>query len=385
MSRISDFTCPTHLVFGENARSRISGILDELEASRILLIADPAMIDSEILHSYQDALRGKRLEQAIFSEIHSEPTDRLVNQAWQMCREFNAQAVMAVGGGSAIDIAKAVCILMTNGGRIADYHGIERFHIRPLPLIATPTTAGTGSEVSGAAVITDTDRQVKLAIRHAAFCPAQYAILDPIAVSTLPARLAAHAGIDAFTHAFESYISKLANPFTDALNLQAMALIAHSIRRFYQNRQDIRAAQDMQVGSSMAAMSFGVTGTGNVHCMALALGAVAGLPHGLSVALCLPAVAQFNAASSLQRFARVASVFNPGAVGLPAEQAAQQTVTAIRNLCADVGIPAKLSEAGVQETDLPKMAELCIQADYNRWNPRQTLQTEFLALYQSIY
>ncbi|EWM45111.1 iron-containing alcohol dehydrogenase family protein [Bordetella holmesii 70147] len=161
---------------------------------------------------------------------------------------------------------------MTNGGRIADYEGIEKFSIPPMPLYAVPTTAGTGSEVSGACVVTDTARNVKMAIRHAAFSPAQVAILDPLAVSSMPAHVAAHAGIDAFVHAFESYLSKLANPFSDAVNLHAMKLIVGSIRQFVANRRNTAAAMDMLCGSSMAAMSFGVTGLGNVHCMAMPLG-----------------------------------------------------------------------------------------------------------------
>src|SRR5690606_21831930 len=174
----------------------------------------------------------------------------------------------AIGGGSTIDLAKAVAILMTNGGEIADYEGIDQFDIPPLPLFAVPTTAGTGSEVSGACVITDTTRNVKMAIRHATYCPAQVAILDPLAVSSVPAHVAAHAGIDAFVHAFESYLSKLANPFSDAVNIHAMKLISGSIRQFVANRANTPAALDMLSGSSMAALSFGFTGLGNVHCMA---------------------------------------------------------------------------------------------------------------------
>ncbi len=248
-----------------------------------------------------------------------------------------------------------------------------------------PTTAGTGSEVSGACVVTDTERNVKMAIRHAAFSPAQVAVLDPLAVSSMPAHVAAHAGIDAFVHAFESYLSKLANPFSDAVNLHAMTLIAGSIRQFVANRRNTRAAMDMLCGSSMAAMSFGVTGLGNVHCMALPLGAVFHVPHGLANALCLPTVAEFNLIANPARYADVAGILGVDRRGLSQLDAARRAVEAIRELCADLGIPARLRDAGVTEDSFDELARRSYAADYNRWNPRHTTEADFRALFRRAY
>ncbi len=385
MKDISSFTCPTRVYFGEDAHARLADILAALDASRVFLVVDPAMAGSEIFLACRQSLRDRGAAAEVFQDVEPEPSDATVDKAFAQCRALGAQAVLAIGGGSTIDVAKAVCILMSNGGRIADYEGVDKFDIPPLPLIAVPSTAGTGSEVSGACVISDTARNVKMAIRHAAHCPARFAILDPLAVRSLPAHVAANAGIDAFVHAFESYVSRHANPFSDAVNLHAMTLIAGALRPFFADRRNARAALDMLCGSSLAAMSFGVTGLGNVHCMAMALGASYPIPHGMANALCLPVAAQFNLIANPARFARVAAILGADVAGRPPLEAARASIGAIRELCADLAIPARLRDAGVERDTLPALARRCFEADYNRWNPRYTTEKDFLALFEQAY
>jgi len=385
MKDIPSFTCPTRVYFGEGAHARLADILTALGAARVLAVVDPAMVDSAIFLACRESLRERGVVVEIFQEVEPEPSDTTVGKAFSQCRALEAQTILALGGGSTIDVAKAVCILMTNGGCIADYEGTDRFDVPPLPLIAVPSTAGTGSEVSGACVISDTGRNVKMAIRHAVYCPARFAILDPLAVRSLPARVAANAGIDAFVHAFESYISKHAHPLSDAINLHAMALIAGAIRPFFANRGNTRAAQDMLCGSSLAAMSFGVTGLGNVHCMAMALGAVYPIPHGLANAVCLPVAAQFNLIANPDRYAHVAAILGADVAGLPPLEAARACIVAIRELCADLAIPARLRDVGVVRDALPELARRSFKADYNRWNPRHTTEDDFLALFEQAY
>lgn len=268
----------------------------------------------------------------------AEPGDRTVQDAFARCREQDAQALLAIGGKSTIDVAKAVGILMTNGGRIADYEGIEKFAIRPLPLIAIPTTTGIGSEVSGACVITDTARKTKMAIRHAAISPAQVAILDPLAVGSMSAHVAAHAGTDAFVHAFESYLSKRTTVFSDTVNLHAMPQIAGSIRPFVAHRTNVSAALDILCGSALAAKP--------------------------------------------ERSARVAAILGVDTTGMPHAEAA---VDGLRTLCADLGIPARLRDVGVTEDRLDEMARRSYAADYNRWNPRHTSEEDFQELFRTAF
>ncbi len=385
ISTTSSFSCPTKLVFGVDAHTRLPQIVQDWGCKSVLFIVDPALAESDIVTRTRALLQEKGRAPKMFTGIEPEPSDTTVHLAYEHCRIAGGDAIVAIGGGSTIDVAKSVALLMTNGGKISDYEGIEKFSVRPLPLFVIPTTAGTGSEVSSACVITDTTRHVKMAIRHAAFSPAQVAILDPGAVSTMPAHVAAHSAIDAFVHAFESYISKLANPFSDAVNLHAMALIAGSIRRFVANRNNTQAAMDMLCGSSLAAMSFGVTGLGNVHCMALPLGALFAIPHGLANALCLPTAAEFNIHSNPQRYARVASILGVDVSGVSDLDAGREAVSAMRSLCADLNIPARLRDLGVTENSIDELARRSFAADYNRWNPRHTTEADFRMLFAKAY
>jgi alcohol dehydrogenase len=382
---ISSFSCPTQVVFGLNALERLPSLVQRHGWRRLFALVDPALIQSEVFRRAGELLKGVGVELVTFSQIEPEPSDTTAQAAFDSCRKSAAEALLAIGGGSTIDVAKAVGILATNGGRIADYEGIEKFSIPPLPLIAIPTTAGTGSEISGACVITDTQRGVKMAIRHAAYCPAQIAILDPIAVVSMPAHVAAYAGIDAFVHAFESYLSKHANPFSDAVNLHAMKLIAGSIRQFVANRQNVGAALDMLCGSSLAALSFGTTGLGNVHCMAMAVGAVFPVPHGLANAVCLTHAASFNFIANPARYASVCQILGGSTADVSDLEAGRRTIGLLRDLCVDVGAPIRLRDVGVTEESLPDLARRSFAADYNRWNPRYTSEKDFGALFRDAY
>jgi alcohol dehydrogenase len=284
-----------------------------------------------------------------------------------------------------MDAAKGVAILATNGGRINDYEGNEKFSKAPVPLIAIPTTAGTGSEVSRSCVITDTDRKVKMSIRHSDFNRAKVAILDPIALKTLPASVAAHAGLDAFVHAFESYIALTANPLTDAMNLYAMELMSQNIRQFVSNRSNLDAGLNMACGSTLAGISFAQTGLGNVHCMARLVGIHCHVSHGLANAVCFPAVAEFNLLANPKKFARIAPAMGENVQGLSETEAARKACSAIRAMCKDLGIPERLRDVGATEGMLPQMAKVCAESGYNKWNPRFTTERDFRELFQTAF
>lgn len=380
MADLSVFGVPTRVHFGVGARDRIPQIVAEAGYRRVLLICDPGLIGTEIFEAISRGLSG--FETALFTGIDPEPKDKNVVAGLAACRDLQAEAIVVLGGGSAIDVAKAVAIVMTNGGVVADFEGDRRFDISPLPIIAVPTTAGTGSEVSGAAVITDTARNVKMAIRHPLHAPAPHAILDPLAVSTTPRHVGVYSGIDAFAHALESYVSRLANPFSDAINRHAMRLISANIRAYIDNPRDEVAALNMLCGSSMGAMSFGTTGTGNIHCMAMSLGSFHAMPHGLCIALLLPHVAEFNMQAVPHRFADVARDMGLDVGGLSDIDAAGRGLEAMRRMNSDLGIPSGLAEAGVPPEVLGRAADRCFQIDYNRWNPRFTTRDEYYELFE---
>lgn len=382
---ISTFFCPTRIYMGAGSHAKISGIVRERGCKRVFIAVDAALLGSDFYGRVTALLEREGVAIATYSDIEPDPSAHTVARALEVCRAHEATVILAIGGGSTIDVAKAVGIVLANGGRIHDYEGIEKFAIAPPPLIAIPTTAGTGSEVSGSCVITDTDKQLKMSIRHAALNPAAFAILDPLALRTVPGHVAAHSGIDAFVHAFESYVSRQSNLITDAINLQAIELLAANIRQFVADRENLEAATNMLCGSALAGITFGQTGLGNVHCMARFVGAEFHLSHGLSNALCLPAVARFNLLANPAKYAKVAAAMGRPVQGLPMLDAARMAVEAIDTLCADLGIPRRLRDAGVTEDKLEGMAELCVQANYNRWNPRKTTLADFRNLFQEAF
>ncbi|MEI2415095.1 iron-containing alcohol dehydrogenase [Orrella sp. JC864] len=384
-SDITSFLCPTRLYMGAGAYRKLGELVRQYDCKRLFIAIDAALRETAFHADVCKLLDEAGVAHASFSEIEPDPSAHTVAKAFEACQAHGATLLLAIGGGSTMDVAKAVGILATNGGRIHDYEGIEKFKTPPLPLIAVPTTAGTGSEVSGSCVITDTDRQLKMSIRHAALNPAAVAILDPLALRTVPAHVAAHSGMDAFVHAFESYVSRQANILTDALNLQALALLSGNIRQFVANRENLQAGLNMLCGSALAGITFGQTGLGNVHCMARFVGAYFHLSHGLSNAVCLPHVARFNLPANPAKFARVAEAMDRPVRGLPERDAAQAAVDAIETLCRDLGIPARLREVGADPARFDEMAQLCSQAGYNRWNPRHTSTADFRQLFELAY
>ena len=385
MSNILSFYCPTNIYMGNGSHRKLDDLVKGWNIHKLFLVVDPAVLKTKIYSLVEDLLKKNKVIFESYSEIEPDPSVKTVEKAYELHKKSGASTLLAMGGGSTIDVGKAVGILATNGGRIQQYEGIEKFSIPPLPLIAIPTTAGTGSEVSGSCVITDSDRNLKMSIRHASLNPAKVAILDPIALESLPANVAAHAAMDAFVHAFESYIALNASPITDGINLYAMELISQNVRPFVANRANLDAGSNMACASNLAGITFGLTGLGNVHCMARFVGAFFHVSHGLSNAICLPYAAEFNLIANPRKYARVAMAMGENIQGMTEIEAAYRAIDAIKRLCRDLGIPEKLREIKASEDKLPEMAKLCVEANYNRWNPRHSTYDDFLNLFMKAF
>ncbi len=385
MNNVLSFYCPTNIYMGIDAHRKVDSLIKEWKIQKLFLVVDHAILKTEIYSLVEEILKKNNVSFEIFTEIEPDPSANTVENAYELYKKSGTSTLLAIGGGSTMDVGKAVGILATNGGRIHQYEGIEKFSIPPLPLIAIPTTAGTGSEVSGSCVITDTERGLKMSIRHALLNPAKIAILDPVALKSLPAAVAAHSAMDAFVHAFESYISLNASLMTDAFNLYAIELIAQNIRPFVANRANLDAGLKMACASNLAGITFGLTGLGNVHCMARFVGAFFHVSHGLSNAICLPYAAEFNLIANPKKYARVALAMGENIQGLTELEAANRAIDTIKKLCRDLGIPEKLRDIKATEDKLPEMAKLCVEANYNRWNPRHSTYNDFLTLFQKAY
>ncbi len=379
------YIAPTQIFVGINAHKKLNDILGEWQIRELLILSDETVAGTEFFTQVKAVLKEAGAKYEIFTQIESEPSDKTVEKAFAVFEAVKPSVILAVGGGSTMDVGKAVGILATNEGPIHRYAGTHTFSKPPLPLIAIPTTAGTGSELSHSCVITDSARGLKMSIRNAVLNRAKVAILDPLGLKSLPANVAAHAAMDAFVHAVESYVSRNANPITDAVNLHAIELIAANIRPFVSNRSNLQAGLNMLCAASLAAMGFSNTGVGNVHCMARFVGGFFHASHGLSNAVCLPYVARFNLKANPKKFARIATAMGEITDGLTAIEAGKLAIQAMRQLNMDLGIPERLRDIGVSKDKIPEMAHLAFKANYNRWNPRYTTVEDFDMLFKQAY
>ena len=280
------------------------------------------------------------------------PTVAVVNEATALYKECGATSIVALGGGSSMDVGKAVGVLVNYGGKITDYEGNHKVPGPIVPMIAIPTTAGTGSEVTASAVITDTERNYKLSVFSYEILP-KYAVLDPELIMTAPASIAASCGVDALIHAMEAYVSRNATPFSDAMAEKAMELIGGNLRRFVANRQDEEAACAMMLGSNFAGISFAWARLGNVHAMSHPVSAYFNVPHGVANSILLPNVVEYNALADHGRYEVIYNYIREG--NGPIENfTPDMLVEELRHLNEQLGIPATLSEVGVTADEDPR-------------------------------
>ena len=326
------------------------------------------------------ACEGAGVAVATYGGVTSEPVLEFVEEALTLLRAEGCDGVIAIGGGSVIDTAKATAALATNGGRLPEYEGVDRFRAPPLPLIAVPTTAGTGSEATRAAVITDRQRNVKMLLMADALLP-RAAADDPLLTLSLPPGPTAAAGLDALTHAVEAYLSRRAQPLTDTLALAAMRAIAEALPRAWRDGSDLRAREAMMTAQLQAGLAFSNSSVALVHGMARPLGAYFGVPHGLANAMLLPEVLRFTLPAAPERFARIGEAMGApgggaGAVELVATLARELQVPSLRAF----GVP----EEAFRAATVP-MAESALASGSPAHNPRPASVEEICALYRRVY
>ncbi|WP_277603907.1 iron-containing alcohol dehydrogenase [Agrococcus sp. ARC_14] len=372
------FSSPPRLLMGDDALESAAADLSAL-GSRVLIVTDPGIVAAGILELVLDPLRMSGLPVATFTDVVGNPDVATVAAAFAALQADGADIVVAVGGGSSMDVAKSIALLATNGGEIGDYEGVDRFQHRPLPIIMIPTTVGSGSEVTKGAVITNHETNVKMVIVSDLLF-ATIAILDPRVVAKLPGRIAATTGMDALTHAIEAYVAKGANPVTDAINIGAIELIGASLVKA--SRGDAAALYDMLVASSMAGIGFHDAGLGAVHALANTLGAHYGVHHGTANALFLPYVMDYNISAAPARFARIARALGENTAGLSDAEAASLAAKAVHRLADETGVPRTLSELEIADDRLEDLARDALQQADLPGNPREATYDDLLALYR---
>ena len=387
-----NFSVPQDITVGKGSLAKLPEIAKKLGGSHAFIISGPHLAKMGLVEKAADYLKTVDIKTDAFTEIEANPSVATVEKATEKFKESGADFIVAFGGGSPMDVAKAVGVVAKYGGSITEYEGAHKVPGSIIPLIAIPTTAGTGSEVTAFSVITDHSRDYKLTVFSYELLPA-YAILDAELITTAPASVAAACGIDAFIHAEEAYISTAASPFSDAMAEKAMALIGKNIRRFVANRGDMEAAEAMRVGSLFAGIAFSFARLGNVHAMSHPVSAFFDVPHGVANAVLLPVVAEYNALADHGRYLTIYNDISP----VPAytdDFEPMMLVDAIHSLCADIGIPENLTIAINQasktgevtreeiESKIEAMAVDAMKSGNIAVNPRSSRQCDIEMLYK---
>ena len=387
-----NFSVPQDITVGKGSLAKLPEIAKKLGGSHAFIISGPHLAKMGLVEKAADYLKTVDIKTDAFTEIEANPSVATGEKATEKFKESGADFIVAFGGGSPMDVAKAVGVVAKYGGSITEYEGAHKVPGSIIPLIAIPTTAGTGSEVTAFSVITDHSRDYKLTVFSYELLPA-YAILDAELITTAPASVAAACGIDAFIHAEEAYISTAASPFSDAMAEKAMALIGKNIRRFVANRGDMEAAEAMMVGSLFAGIAFSFARLGNVHAMSHPVSAFFDVPHGVANAVLLPVVAEYNALADHGRYLTIYNDISP----VPAytdDFEPMMLVDAIHSLCADIGIPENLtiainqaSETGEVtreeiESKIEAMAVDAMKSGNIAVNPRSSRQCDIEMLYK---
>lgn len=374
------FKIPQNVEFGMGSLKMLPGILKENHSDHVFLISDRGLESIGVVKKIQDIIEDDGIRCTSYLDVKPNPTVDIVNEAAARYRECGATSLVALGGGSPMDVAKSVGILAIYGGKITDYEGNFKVPGPIVPIIAIPTTAGTGSEVTASSVITDESRNYKMSVFSYEILP-KYAVLDPELIMTAPASIAASCGVDALIHAVEAYISVNATPFSDAMAEKAMELIGSNLRRFVANRKDEEAACAMMLGSTFAGISFAWARLGNVHAMSHPVSGYFHVPHGVANSILLPTVLEYNALADHGRYKIIYNYIRESkdeVIGF----VPSMLVDEIRKLNDDLGIPKSLSEVGVTEDLIPNMAEDAMKSANVLANPRQTALKDIIALYK---
>lgn len=377
------FRSPGVVYAGVGALENLGPEVQRLAAERVMVVTDKGLVAAGVVDTVLARLREAGVGTVVFDQVEAEPSTENCERAAAAVAEAGTRAIVAVGGGSALDVAKGCSILAAHGGRTADYFGTDRVPGPVLPWIGLPTTAGTGSEVTPNAIFTDNAQRLKIGIVSPHLFPS-VAIVDPVLTLSVPPAVTAATGMDALTHAIESFTSPKATPQTGMYALEAVRLISRSLRKAVWAGRDMQARTDMAHGSLFAGVSLANAGVGAVHALAYPLGGQFGVPHGVANSLLLPYVLEFNMLGDIEKFARVAEAMGENVAGLSVRAAAAKAVDAVRVLSVDVGIPQRLQDVGIPADALDGLAEAAMKVTrLLDNNPRRVTLKDARALYQA--
>ncbi|MCG0278506.1 MAG: iron-containing alcohol dehydrogenase [Thermanaeromonas sp.] len=372
------FQLKTTVCFGPGVASSIGEKVRSYSAKKAFIVTDQGVVKAGLLEQIQKPLNEMGVKAVIFDEVEPDPGLETVHRCASRFKETGCDTILAVGGGSPIDTAKGARILVENGGHIREYAGVNKVP-KPsnIPLIAVPTTSGTGSEVTVFAVLSDWENNIKITISSPYLAP-ELALVDPLLTITAPPSVTAASGIDALAHAIETYVSTMAQPPAEALALRAIEVIGKSLRTAVANGNDREARINMSLGSLLAGMAFNNSLLGLTHSIGAALSGHAHVSHGVAIGLLLPHVMEFNAMARLEKFRDIAVALGEDVAGLSLREAALKAIKAVRELIEDIALPRRLREVGVSEDMIEGIAKDAMGHGMLRVNPRKPTEKDIM-------
>ena len=377
------FELSTKIEFGEEKIRKVGVLARGLGAHKIALITDHGLSETPIISRVRTCIEKAGIEVFLYDEVRANPRDTEAQKAAELARNEGADTVVACGGGSSMDLGKAVAALLTNSGTIHSIMKPNRPQFQAAPLICIPTTAGTGSEVTSFSVLTIEKENRKSSIFDNKIRPS-LAINDPTVLYELPAPIAASTGMDALTHAIEAYTCKLANPITDGFALQAMRYISRNIFNFVQTK-DKKSCSMMMAGSLMAGIAFGFSDIAGVHCMAEALGGMYDTPHGVANSIFLPIIFEYNSEADMARHKDVAVALGIDPTGKTAEEIISEAVCWLKAVSREMKIPSLRQLGYVNPQKFEQLADLCMKNVSLTSNARKLEKADFVDLYHMAY
>ncbi len=383
--KLSLFRTTRRILFGAGSSEKTGTEAQLLKAKKVLIITDPGVIQAGLLEGIEKSLQSVGIPFAIFDGVEPDPRIEVVEKSVDKAKKEGINLIIGFGGGSSLDIAKVTSIMVANPGKIDSFFGIDLVPNPGVPVILIPTTAGTGSEVTPIAILSDTKEKIKKGIVSPTLFP-EVALVDPKLTVGLPPSVTAFTGMDALTHAIEACYSVNATGLSDLLAIRAMELISKNLRMAYAYGENLSARSSMMEGSLLAGIAFANAGVGAVHAFAYPLGGEFHLAHGLTNTLMLPYVMRYNILGCPYKFATMANAFGEKVEGLSELDAAEAAVKFVERLSDDLRVPRRLRDVGIPEDAIPRLAEAAMKVTrLLANNPRKIAPEDAVAIYKSAY
>jgi len=384
MSAQDIFFHPERTVFGQGSALQAGEYFQDLGCKKVLIVTDQVIIKIEAFQNVIKSLAKNGLEYHIYAEVDENPTDRQVQKGANTYHHEKCDSLLAIGGGSSIDSAKAIGILVSNGGSIKDYNGFDLFPNPIPPLITIPTTAGTGSEITIFCVVTNTEKNYKMAPGGYKMLP-RVALIDSVMMKSMPPMVTAATGIDALSHAVEAYCSKISMPQTDVMALAAIRLISENLGPAVANGSNMKARDGMAMGSLQAGMAFSSAGCGGIHALGHQLTTQYGLAHGTAMGLLMPIMLQYNSIACVDKIVDIAVAMGEKVDGMSKMAAAHKASGAIYRLQKSIGLPTNLRECNADENLISECVKWAAKDGDIETNPRTMSKKEIESIYKDAF